>query len=81
MPLLQVRDIPADVYEELARVARVENRSIAQQTVTMLRSALQLTQERTARRKATLEEISKLTDLPFGNLPDAAELIREDRNR
>ena len=36
MPLLQVRDIPEDLYEKLAKVAQMENRSIAQETIVLL---------------------------------------------
>ena len=51
MPLLQVRDIPEDLYEKLAKVAQMENRSIAQETIVLLRSALDQKDERLARRK------------------------------
>lgn len=33
MPALQVRDFPQDVYDRLAAQAKIEHRSIAQQTV------------------------------------------------
>lgn len=32
MPLLQVRDVPKELYERLACVAEAEHRRIAQQT-------------------------------------------------
>lgn len=37
MPALQVKDCPSDVYERLRACAAEENRSIAQQTVAILR--------------------------------------------
>lgn len=81
MPLLQVRDIPADLYETLSKVAKSENRSISQQTIVLLRSALNLKEERMARRKSVLKEIEAL-DIKDGNkFPDPAVLIREDRDR
>lgn len=81
MPLLQVRDFPADLYETLSKVAQSENRSISQQTIVLLRSALNMKEERISRRKAVLKEIAEL-DIKNGNeLPDPAVLIREDRDR
>jgi hypothetical protein len=32
MPLLQVRNVPEDLYDALSKVAAAENRSIAQET-------------------------------------------------
>ena len=81
MPLLQVRDMPADLYETLAMVAHRANRSIAQQTIVLLRSALNMKSKQNARRTATLKEIDNLHILDSENFPDPAMLIREDRNR
>ncbi len=81
MPILQVRDVPDDLYERLARVAREENRSISQETIVLLRKALNLQQERLIRRERVLEEIENLTLEGSESLPDPAELIREDRER
>ena len=40
MPALQVKDCPAEVYERLRECAARENRSISQQTVTILEEHL-----------------------------------------
>lgn len=40
MPALQVKDFPADLYEELRACAAAEDRSITQQTVRILREYL-----------------------------------------
>ncbi len=81
MPLLQVRDVPADLYETLSMVAENEHRSIAQQTIVLLRFALNLKEERMSRRKAVLQEIEKL-DIENPELfPEPSQLIREDRER
>lgn len=40
MPSLQIRELPADLYEALALRARLEQRSLAQQAVTELRRTL-----------------------------------------
>ncbi|MDR1248296.1 MAG: hypothetical protein LBK63_03240 [Treponema sp.] len=81
MPSLQIRDIPKELYETIARVAQTENRSIAQQTIVLLKNALCLTDERIARRKSVLREIDLLNIKGAGAFPDPAELVREDRDR
>ncbi|MGA2973887.1 MAG: hypothetical protein ABSF77_01085 [Spirochaetia bacterium] len=81
MPLLQVRNIPEELYKRLSQVAHTENRSIAQETVVLLRSALNQKQERSARRKAVIEEIRNLDLGKTKAFPDPAGLIREDRER
>ena len=81
MPILQVRDIPEDLYQELTRVARLDNRSIAQQTIVLLRRALGMETGRIARRKALLDLARDLGIDSEGQLPDPVDLIREDRKR
>ena len=81
MPLLQVRDFPKELYDTIARVAHAENRSIPQQTIVLLKTALQVTRERKARRKAVLREIDNFIIKNANSFPDPAKLIREDRDR
>jgi hypothetical protein len=81
MPLLQVRDMPEDLYEKLATVAKAENRSIAQETIVLLRTALDHTMERIARRRGILEELGNLHLTNTESFPNPAELIKEDRDR
>lgn len=81
MPLLQVRDIPDDLYDKLTRVARAENRSISQETIVLLRGALNQKEERLARRKKVLSLISELNITNTSSFPDPAMLIREDRDK
>ncbi len=81
MPLLQVRDIPEDLYEEISRVARLDNRSIAQETVVLLKSALNYSDTRIKRRRAVLKEIKSLNIDSSDEFPDPVDLIREDRDR
>lgn len=40
MPLLQVRNFPDDLYEQLALLAHEESRSITQETVSLLKLAI-----------------------------------------
>ena len=81
MPLLQVRNIPVDLYENLSRVAQKENRSIAQETIVLLRSALDQKEERIVKRKRIIEEIEKMNIDSAHKFPDPSLLIREDRER
>ena len=81
MPLLQVRDIPEDLYDELSKVAKQDNRSIAQETIVLLRNALDQKNERIKRRRAIIEQAKKLNLDPNDTLFDPVGLIREDRNR
>ncbi|MFP3042384.1 hypothetical protein LQZ19_11265 [Treponema primitia] len=81
MPLLQVRDFPKELYDTISRVAKTENRSIPQQTIVLLKNALNISDERMARRRAVLEEIDKLNIDRVQQFPDPAELTREDRDR
>ena len=81
MPLLQVRDFPAELYDVLARVAHAENRSIPQQTIVLLKKALSISQEQKVRRQAVLKEIEDFKINNANSFPDPVDLIREDRDR
>jgi plasmid stability protein len=81
MPLLQVRDFPDDLYDTLSRAAKHDNRSIAQETVVLIKQALGRREGRSARRKAVVEEIKSLSIKNSDSFPAPAGLIREDRDR
>jgi hypothetical protein len=81
MSLLQVRDIPEDLYEKLSQIAEADNRSIAQETIVLLKKALNYTEERKTRRKRVLDEIAEFNIPNTNKFPDPAEIIREDRER
>jgi len=81
MPLLQVRDFPKELYEEVSRVARSENRSVPQQTIALLKVALGIPHEQKMRRKAVLQEINEFKIKNTHQFPDPAKLTREDRDR
>ena len=42
MPALQIRNLDQGIYDSIVVLAKEENRSIAQQTTVLLRSALKL---------------------------------------
>jgi hypothetical protein len=81
MPLLQVRDCPEDIYKKISFWAKKQNRTIAQQVISILEKGLQLEQPNIERRKALLEKISSRVIKKEVNLIDDVALLREDRNR
>lgn len=81
MPLLQVRDLPEELYKRLSMVAKSEHRSIAQETIVLLQKALGLEQERISRRKAVVDRITKAGLGRGRQFTDAVGLIREERDR
>ena len=80
MPTLQVRDLPEDIYIKLNMIANEENRSIAQQTIVLLKESLGLHINNKLRRKALLEKLEE-KKYPENSEIDQVELIREDRRR
>ena len=81
MALLQVRDFPQDVYALLAIKAQLENRSITQQTIHMLKEGLTEKSEQVSSHAAVLNSISQMNLTMNKNVPSPAELIRQDRDR
>jgi plasmid stability protein len=81
MATLQVRELPDDVYQRLRALAAAENRSVAQETVVLLREALQNGVDAKERRKALLKQLQNV-DLPQKSSLETPEaIIREDRQR
>jgi len=81
MPLLQVRDCPEDIYKKISFWAKKQNRTIAQQVISILEKGLQLEQPNIERRNALLEKISSRVIRTEVNEIDDVALLREDRNR
>lgn len=81
MPSLQVRDLPNDVHQALVREARAQGRSVAQQSVVTLRSALGLDADADARRHALFDRLAAQHPVDWSRLPDPSDLVREDRDR
>jgi len=82
MPSLQVREMPDVLYGALQEHARQEHRSLAQQAVVTLARGMDLIEKPVERRRALLERIKDNAVCPPNlDLPDAAELVKEDRAR
>jgi hypothetical protein len=81
VPLLQVRDFPPDLYETLRLVAEQERRSIAQQTIVTLRSALCSDEANKVQRRQTFAAMRQLAASTPGITLDPVTLIRQGRQR
>ncbi len=81
MPSLQIRELPADIYETLAHRAEREGRSLAQQAIIELRKLPEL--EARERRMETIEKLRSRfkSDNADPGLPPPEDLIRKDRDR
>ena len=92
MPALQVKDCPAPVYEALRQCADRENRSISQQTLTIIERYLGMRDVPTLpvvtsepinygeRRERVFERIRQMRPIPVSeSRPNAAEMLRQIR--
>lgn len=81
MALLQVRNFPDDLYEELAAKAKRERRSITQQVIVDIRLGVRGDELAIRRRRDLLNKLMNEPRIITGDYPSPAELIREDRDR
>lgn len=81
MPLLQVRDFPDDVYAEITFEAHRQNRTIAQQTIILIKKGLGEDVSNKERRKLAIER-TFARDVPQNvKNVDYVKFVREDRDR
>ncbi len=78
MAILQIRDVPDDVYQAVAAAAKAEQRSLSQQAVVELRRALNL--ETTNRVATTVERLRNSGRRLPPRAPAPEALLREDRD-
>jgi len=81
MPLLQVRDFPEDTYEEITFEAGRQNRTIAQQTVVLIRKGLGEEISNRERRRLAIERTNKRNVPQSAKSADYVKFVREDRDR
>ena len=79
MPTLQVRDLPQEIYNKLSYLADKEHRSLAQETIVLIKEGIEKRLDNQSRRKKLLESFSGL-GVDTSGLPTPAELVREDRD-
>jgi hypothetical protein len=82
MPALQVKDVPNDLYDRIEEAARIEDRSIGEETLVILKKGLDHID---AVRAEHLERIFKeIDEIPIKNpdtFPSPESMVREDRDR
>jgi hypothetical protein len=81
MPLLQVRDCPEDVYIKIAKAAKQEKRTIAQQTIILLEKGLGQEESNMERRRLLIDKLQARIIPEKVKAVDAVAFIREDRDR
>lgn len=80
MPILHVRNVPDELYENIRRQAQEQNRSISAQVVYLLERAIL---ESPQAQHQVLENIRRrrASTLARPGLPDSLSLLRQDRSR
>ena len=78
---MQVRDCPEDVYIKIAKAAKQEKRTIAQQTIILLEKGLGQEESNMERRRLLIEKLQARNIPEKVKAVDAVALIREDRDR
>jgi hypothetical protein len=81
MPMIQLRDVPENIYNALVERARDERRSLAQQAILTLARGLNVETDNRARRREVIRKIRAMDKTPYKGLSDPVKLIREDRER
>lgn len=81
MPLLQIRDLPDELYEALRRKAAEERRSLSQQAIVTLSEGLGDEIDPKARLRDALRRAAAIDPRKTRHLSDPVKLIREDRDR
>ncbi|MBR4159081.1 MAG: hypothetical protein IKT97_03370 [Spirochaetia bacterium] len=81
MPSLQIRNLKQDMYDAIVALAKEENRSIVQQSVVLLRSALNIETKKMQLRDALETFNSIQIKKSHHRFPSSEKLIREDRDR
>ena len=81
MPLLEVRDFPADVYEKIVFEARLQERTIAQETIVLIKKGLGEEISNKERRRQAIERSNNRNIPSTAQSVDYVKLIREDRDR
>jgi plasmid stability protein len=79
MPTLQVRDLPQELYNKLSYLAEKEHRSLAQETIVLLKEGVERKLNNRDRRRKLIASFNGLGITNPAKLPSPADLVREDR--
>ena len=80
MALLQVRNFPDEIYEEVSDMAKSQRRSISQQAILLIERGLEFERAVEKQRRTIERAIARKTTVSMKST-DAAAMIREDRDR
>ena len=80
MPLLQVRECPQSLYDELVLEARSKRRTIAQQALVLIQKGIGADQTATERRRSAFVRIKAREIPPAALRIDSSSFIRDMRN-
>jgi plasmid stability protein len=83
VPTLYVENVPEDLYEALRQRAKAENKSIAAEVISLLRTNIP-TEAEIQRRMKLIDKMRRLQSRKSprpGPFPSAVEMLREDRER
>ena len=83
MALLQIRELPENIYSLLKQRTEAEHRSISQEAIVLLAKGLNTSIAPKERRTRLLQKIEEEAGLNSGTAAklDPVELIRKDRSR
>ncbi|MCL2294661.1 MAG: hypothetical protein FWC36_07335 [Spirochaetes bacterium] len=81
MSLLQVRDFPQDIYDQIAYEAKRQNRTIAQQTIVLVKKGLGEEISDQESKRLLLKKVRERHIPEHVKEIDFVKLIREDRDR
>ncbi len=80
MPILQVHDLPDEIYSQIYLLAQKEHRTIGQQTILMLQDSIDKRIGNKSKRQLVFKKMEDL-NIEADQLPDPVALLREDRER
>lgn len=80
MPILQVHDLPDEIYSQIYLLAQKERRTVTQQAILMLQDSINKRIGNKDKRQLVLKKMEDL-NIEADQLPNPVKLLREDRER
>lgn len=80
MKTLHVRNLPDDLYRRIHTLAKVDNRSLNEQAITLLEQAVEA-EERRVEQTKVLNSIQRRRFKAPKNAPSSLDFLRKDRGR
>jgi len=80
MPILNLQDVPVDIYQRLQRLAAAHQRTLEGEALALLQEQLR-TEPAKVSQAELLADLKRLTFVPPAGTSDSVDLLREDRER